>query len=251
MNGRDAAQGERIAKFLARAGIASRREAERLIEAGIVTVDGVTLTTPAFKVAPGMEVRVDGTRVGEKAPPRLWRYHKPAGLVTTHKDPQGRPTVFAAVADRLPRVVSVGRLDLNTEGLLLLTNDGGLARHLELPSTGWVRRYRVRAYGRTDARALARLEEGPEIDGVRYKPVRAAIDRAQGDNLWLTVAITEGKNREVRKVMEHLGLKVNRLIRTGYGPFQLGALEKGALEEVPAKQLREQLGRKAAEAIGL
>jgi 23S rRNA pseudouridine2605 synthase len=244
-------EGERIAKFLARAGVASRREAERLIAAGIVTVDGKTLTTPAFKVTPGMDVRVDGTRVGEKAPPRLWRYHKPAGLVTTHKDPQGRPTVFAAVENRLPRVVSVGRLDLNTEGLLLLTNDGGLARHLELPSTGWVRRYRVRAYGRTDATALARLEAGPEIDGVRYKPVRAGIDRSTGDNLWLTVAITEGKNREVRKVMEHLGLKVNRLIRTGYGPFQLGSLEKGAIEEVPTKQLREQIGRKAAEAIGL
>lgn len=243
--------GERIAKFLARAGVASRREAERLIEAGIVTVDGKTLTTPAFKVTPGMEVRVDGTRVGEKTPARLWRYHKPGGLVTTHKDPQGRPTVFDAVADRLPRVISVGRLDLNTEGLLLLTNDGGLARHLELPSTGWIRRYRVRAYGRADEKALARLEEGPEIGGVRYKPVRAAIDRRQGDNLWLTVAITEGKNREVRKVMEHLGLKVNRLIRTGYGPFQLGALETGALEEVPSKQLREQIGRKTSEAIGL
>lgn len=244
-------EGERIAKYLARAGIASRREAEKLIEAGIVTVDGKTLTTPAFKVLAGMEVRVDGSRVGEKSPPRLWRYHKPGGLVTTHKDPQGRATVFEAVADRLPRVVSIGRLDLNTEGLLLLTNDGGLARHLELPSTGWVRRYRVRAFGKPDEKALARLAEGVEIDGISYKPVRAAIDRAQGDNVWITVAITEGKNREVRKVMEHLGLRVNRLIRTGYGPFQLGALEKGGIEEVPSKQLREQLGRKASEAIGL
>lgn len=243
--------GERIAKFLARAGVASRREAERLIEAGIVTVDGAVLTTPAFKVLPGMDVRVDGTRVKDRAPPRLWRFFKPAGLVTTHKDPQGRPTVFEAVADRLPRVVSAGRLDLTTEGLLLLTNDGALARHLELPSTGWVRRYRVRAWGRIDQKALDALKASVEIDGVRYKPIRAELDKTQGDNVWLTVAITEGKNREVRKVMDHLGLKVNRLIRTGYGPFLLGAMEPGAIEEVPTKQLREQLGRKICEEIGL
>lgn len=162
--------GERIAKYLARAGVASRREAERLIEAGVVTVDGAVLTTPAFKVQPGMDVRVDGTRVKEKAPPRLWRFHKPAGLVTTHKDPQGRPTVFEAVADRLPQVVSVGRLDLTTEGLLLLTNDGALARHLELPSTGWVRRYRVRAWGHTDQKTLEALEKGVEIEGEAADP---------------------------------------------------------------------------------
>jgi 23S rRNA pseudouridine2605 synthase len=244
-------EGERIAKYLARAGVASRREAERLIEAGIVTVDGKTLTTPAFKVLPGMDVRVDGARVKEKEPPRLWRYHKPAGLVTTHKDPQERPTVFDAVADRLPRVVSVGRLDLTTEGLLLHTNDGGLARHLELPSTGWVRRYRVRAYGRTTQGALEALEGGVEIDGVRYGPVAAALDQTQGGNQWITVSISEGKNREVRKLMEHLGLRVNRLIRTAYGPFQLGKLAEGAIEEVPGKQLREQLGRKISEEIGL
>jgi len=243
--------GERIAKYLARAGVASRREAERLIEAGVVTVDGAVLTTPAFKVQPGMDIRVDGTRVKEKAPPRLWRFHKPAGLVTTHKDPQGRPTVFQAVADRLPRVVSVGRLDLTTEGLLLLTNDGALARNLELPSTGWVRRYRVRAWGRTDQKALDALKDGVEIGGVSYKPIRAELDKTLGDNVWLTVAITEGKNREVRKVMEHLGLKVNRLIRTGYGPFLLGSLEEGEIAEIPAKQLREQLGRKICEEIGL
>ncbi len=244
-------EGERIAKYLARAGVASRREAERLIEAGVVTIDGRVLETPAFKVLPGMDVRVDGTRVGEKERPRMWRFHKPAGLVTTHKDPQGRPTVFETVADRLPRVVSVGRLDLTTEGLLLLTNDGGLARHLELPSTGWVRRYRVRAFGKVEPKDLEGLANGVEIDGVRYAPIRAAIDSRQGGNVWITVSITEGKNREIRKVMEHLGLKANRLIRTGYGPFQLGGLPKGAIEEISAKQLREQLGRKFSDEIGL
>ncbi|MEX0644438.1 MAG: pseudouridine synthase, partial [Parvularculaceae bacterium] len=228
--------GERIAKYLARAGVASRRESERLIEAGIVTVDGKTLTTPAFKVFPGMDVRVDGTRVAAKEGARLWRYHKPAGLVTTHKDPQGRPTVFDAVAERLPRVVSIGRLDLTTEGLLLLSNDGGLARLLELPSTGWVRRYRVRAHGRVDQRLLASLAEGVTIDGVAYKPIKAELDRTQGANLWLKISLTEGKNREVRKVMDHLGLEVNRLIRTAYGPFQLGSLKEGAIEEIPTKQ---------------
>ena len=232
-----AAAGERIAKYLARAGVASRREAERLIEQGIVTVDGKTLTTPAFLVTPEMEVRVDGTRVAAKEPPRLWRYHKPAGLVTTHKDPQGRPTVFDAVAGRLPRVISVGRLDLTTEGLLLLTNDGGLARQLELPENAWTRRYRVRAYGRVTQTALDALQRGVEIDGVKYKPIRATLDQTQGGNVWVTMSITEGKNREVRKVMEHLGLKVNRLIRTAYGPFQLGKLASGAIEEAPSRKL--------------
>lgn len=243
--------GERIAKYLARAGIASRRDAERLIEQGIVTVDGKVLESPAFKVMPGMEVRVDGVRVAAKEPVRAWRYHKPAGLVTTHKDPQGRPTVFEAVADRLPRVISIGRLDLSTEGLLLLTNDGALARRLELPSSGWVRRYRVRAYGRVTQKDLDALKDGVEIDGVRYGPVRAEIDQTQGGNQWITVSITEGKNREIRKLMEHLGMKVNRLIRTAYGPFQLGKLAKDAIEEIPTKQLREQLGKKICEEIGL
>jgi 23S rRNA pseudouridine2605 synthase len=246
-----AAEGERIAKYLARAGVASRREAEKLVEAGIVTADGALVQTPAFKVRPGMRVRVDGTLVAAKEPPRLWRYHKPAGLVTTHRDPQGRPTVFDAVKDRLPRVVSIGRLDLTTEGLLLLTNDGALKRHLELPSTGWVRRYRVRAYGRPDAKKLAQLAEGVVIDGVAYKPIKVEVDRAQGGNVWLTISVTEGKNREVRKVMEHLGLKVNRLIRTAYGPFQLGSMKKDAIEEIPARQLREQLGKRASEELGL
>lgn len=246
-----AADGERIAKFLARAGIASRREAEKLIEQGVVTVDGAVLTTPAFKVRPGMDIRVDGSRVRAKEPPRLWRYHKPAGLVTTHKDPQGRPTVFAAVGDRLPRVVSVGRLDLTTEGLLLLTNDGALARQLELPANAWVRRYRIRAYGKTGQEALDRLAEGVTIDGVAYKPIKATLDQVKGGNVWITASITEGKNREIRKVMAHLDLRVNRLIRTAFGPFQLGGLAEGAVEEVPAKQLKEQLGPKTCEALGL
>ena len=243
--------GERIAKYLARAGVASRREAEKLIEQGVVTVDGVTLTTPAFKVTPEMDVRIDGTRVGKKQPARLWRYHKKDGFVTTHKDPQGRPTVFEDIAGRLPRVISVGRLDLTTEGLLLLTNDGALSRQLELPENAWVRRYKVRAYGRTTQEALDELKEGVEIEGVAYKPIRAELQGTQGGNQWMTISITEGKNREVRKVMEHLGLRVNRLIRTAYGPFQLGGLDKGAIEEIPGKQLKEQLGRKICEKVGI
>ncbi|MEM8770273.1 MAG: pseudouridine synthase [Pseudomonadota bacterium] len=244
-------EGERIAKYLARAGVASRREAERLIEQGVVTVNGETLTTPAVKVTPDMDIRVDGTRIGAPDAPRLWRFHKPDGLVTTHKDPQGRPTVFESLAGKLPRVISVGRLDLTTEGLLLLTNDGGLARRLELPATGWTRRYRVRAYGRTNQKALDALKDGVEIEGVQYGPVRAAVDQVQGGNTWITLAINEGKNREVRNVMRHLGLQVNRLIRTAYGPFQLGKLNKGAFEEIPGKQLKEQLGKKICEEIGL
>lgn len=243
--------GERIAKFLARAGVASRREAEKLIEQGIVTVNGKTLTSPAVKVTPEMDIRVDGTRVGKPDAPRLWRYHKPDGLVTTHKDPQGRPTVFDALAGRLPRVISVGRLDLTTEGLLLLTNSGALSRRLELPSTGWARRYRVRAYGRTTQADLDRLKDGVEIDGVQYGPVRATLDQVQGGNVWITLSINEGKNREVRNLMRHLGLTVNRLIRIAYGPFQLGKLGKDEIEEVPGKQLKEQLGKKICEEIGL
>jgi len=249
--GEEKAGGERIAKFLARAGVASRREAEKLIEQGVVTVDGKVLTTPAFKVTPDMEIRVDGTRIGKPDKVRLWRYHKPDGLVTTHKDPQGRPTVFESLEGRLPRVISVGRLDLTTEGLLLLTNSGDLSRRLELPSTGWTRRYRVRAYGRTTQAALDALKDGVEIDGVQYGPVRATLDQTQGGNQWITLSINEGKNREVRNLMRHLGLDVNRLIRTAYGPFQLGKLPKDAIEEVPGKQMKEQLGRKICEEIGL
>lgn len=243
--------GERIAKFLARAGVASRRDAEKLIEQGIVTVDGAVLTTPAFKVKAGMDIRVDGARVGAKTPTRLWRYHKPSDLVTTHKDPEGRQTVFEAVAERLPRVISIGRLDLTTEGLLLLTNDGALARKLELPSTGWLRRYRVRAYGRTTQAALEALKDGVTIEGLRYGPIRATLDQTQGGNQWITLSIAEGKNREVRRVMEHLGLRVNRLIRVAYGPFQLGALKEDAIEEIPGKQLKEQLGKALSKELGL
>ena len=247
----DGPEGERIAKYLARAGVASRREAEKLIEQGIVSVNGAVLTTPAFKVTPDMDIRVDGARIGKPAAPRLWRYHKPDGLVTTHKDPQGRRTVFDAVEGRLPRVISVGRLDLTTEGLLLLTNAGDLARRLELPSTGWARRYRVRAYGKVSQRSLDGLKDGVEIDGIEYGPVRAKLDQYQGGNVWITLSINEGKNREVRTLMRHLDLHVNRLIRTAYGPFQLGKLHKEAIEEVPGKQLREQLGKKICTEIGL
>ena len=244
-------EAERIAKFLARAGIASRREAERMIEQGMITVDGNTLTTPAFKVTPEMDVRVDGMRVRGRMPTRLWRYYKPDGLVTTHNDPQGRKTVFDMLAGRLPRVISIGRLDLNTEGLLLLTTDGALARHLELPSTGWVRRYRVRAYGRVSEAALEDLKEGVRVDGVDYGPIRAVLDTRQGGNVWLTMSITEGKNREIRQICRHLGLQVNRLIRTAYGPFQLGKLKRDDIAEIPTKQMREQLGAKIAQSLDL
>lgn len=244
-------EGERIAKYLARAGVASRREAERLIEQGVVTVDGAVLTTPAFKVTADMDIRVDGTRVSKPGAPRLWRYHKPDGLVTTHHDPQGRRTVFQALEGRLPRVISIGRLDLTTEGLLLLTNSGALARRLELPSTGWARRYRVRAYGQVSQRDLDSLKDGLEIDGIHYGPVRATLDQYQGGNVWITLSINEGKNREVRALMRHLGVQVNRLIRTAYGPFQLGKLRKDFVEEVPAKQMKEQLGKAICEEIGM
>ncbi|MEM9284268.1 MAG: pseudouridine synthase, partial [Pseudomonadota bacterium] len=216
-------RGERIAKVLARAGVASRRDAEKLIGEGRITVDGAVVTTPATFVQGTEDIRFDGERIGSREATRLWRYHKPAGLVTTHKDPQERPTVFAALPPELPRVLSVGRLDLNTEGLLLLTNDGGLSRLLELPSTGWKRRYRVRAYGRVGQNKLDQLQDGVEVEGVAYGPIIAKLDRQQGGNSWITLSITEGKNREVRNVMRHLGLTVNRLIRVAYGPFQLGA----------------------------
>ncbi|MBI3672325.1 MAG: rRNA pseudouridine synthase, partial [Rhizobiales bacterium] len=203
--------GERIAKVIARAGVCSRREAERLIEEARVKLNGRTLTSAAVNVTAGDEIRIDGKLLPRKDEARLWRYHKPAGLVVSHRDPQGRPTVFDKLGEQLPRVVSVGRLDINTEGLLLLTNDGGLARFLELPATGWIRRYRVRAYGKVDDAALSRIAKGVEIDGLSYGPVEARIDQAKGDNVWLTVAIREGKNREVKKLCEHLGLAVNRL----------------------------------------
>jgi 23S rRNA pseudouridine2605 synthase len=234
--------GERVAKVLARAGICSRREAERMIEAGRVAINGKVLDTPAVKVGASDEVTVDGKPIPAPERPRLWRYHKPVGLVTTHRDPEGRPTVFAALPKNLPRVVSVGRLDVNSEGLLLLTNDGELARRLELPSTGWLRKYRVRVFGRVREEDLARLADGVTIEGMRYGGIEARLDRVQGGNAWLTVGLREGKNREVRRVLEHLGLKVNRLIRISYGPFQLGDLREGDAEEVKAHVLDDQLG---------
>ncbi len=236
------AEGERIAKRLARAGLCSRREAERWIEAGRVVVNGSRLDSPACVVGPGDVILVDGQPLAEPERTRLWRYHKPAGLVTTHKDPEGRPTVFDKLPEGLPRVVSVGRLDLNSEGLLLLTNDGELARKLELPSNAWVRRYRVRVHGEVNAEALARLDRGVTVEGIAYGSIKATLDRQQGANAWLTVSLHEGKNREIRRVMEHLGWPVTRLIRVAYGPFQLGILDEGAAEEVPGKVLREQLG---------
>lgn len=240
----DAQDGERIAKRLARAGVCSRRDAERLIADGRVAVDGRTVETPATKVDDSARITVDGKPVAAVDKTRMWRYHKPEGLICTHSDPRGRPTVFDKLPRGLPRVVSVGRLDINSEGLLLLTNDGALARRLELPANAWTRRYRVRVYGRVDAKDLARMGDGLTVDGVRYGPIKAAIDHVQGANCWLTVALTEGKNREVRKALATLGLQVNRLIRTAYGPFQLGGLKPGAADEVPQKVLAEQLGAK-------
>lgn len=233
--------GERVAKVLARAGVCSRRDAERLIAEGRVAVNGVVLDTPGVKVTEADKISVDGRNIRAAEPARMWRYHKPAGLVTTHRDPAGRPTVFAHLPRGLPRVISVGRLDLNSEGLLLLTNDGEAARTLELPSNGMVRRYRARAFGRITQTELDGLRGGIEVDGVRYGPIEAKLERGQGANAWIEVAITEGKNREVRRVLEALGLKVNRLIRISYGPFELGALEPGEVEEIPRRLLKDVL----------
>jgi 23S rRNA pseudouridine2605 synthase len=238
---------QRVAKVLARAGLCSRRDAERWIAEGRVSVDGTVLTSPALVVTEANDVRVDGKPLPQPERARLWRYHKPAGLVTTHRDDKGRPTVFAALPKELPRLISVGRLDLNSEGLLLLTNDGGLARRLELPATGWVRRYKVRVHGAVEPTRLAGLAKGVRIDGIEYGPIRAELERQQGSNAWIALALREGKNREVRRVLERLGYPVTRLIRLAYGPFQLGHLARGAIEEVPQKVLREQLGETAAE----
>lgn len=241
----------RIARAMARAGLCSRREAERWIADGRVSVNGKLLTTPAFEVGQTDKVMVDGAPLPAAEAARLWRYHKPKGLVTTHADPEGRPTVFDNLPDDLPRVISIGRLDFNTEGLLLLTNDGALARHLELPATGWLRRYRVRAHGRVTEADLAKLKDGMTIEGVRYGPVEATLDSLQGGNIWLTLSLREGKNREVRRILEQLGLKVNRLIRVSYGPFQLLDLKPGEAEPVKRRILADQLGPSLAAEFGL
>lgn len=230
---------------MARAGLCSRREAERWIAEGRVAVNGRQLDSPAITVTDNDRITIDGKPIPARQATRLWRYHKPRGRVTTARDPEGRPTVFDDLPADMPRVVTVGRLDLNSEGLLLLTNDGELKRRLELPATGWTRRYRVRVHGAVDPAALERLTDGLIIEGVRYGPVRTALERQQGGNAWLTMSLTEGKNREVRRICEHLGWQVSRLIRIAYGPFQLGSLQPGAVEEVPAKVLREQLGTRA------
>jgi 23S rRNA pseudouridine2605 synthase len=241
---------ERVAKAIARAGLCSRREAEEWILAGRVSVNGAVIPSPALNVKPADTVAVDGKPLPERERTRLFLYNKLRGLVTTNSDPEGRPTIFGALPKNLPRLISVGRLDINTEGLLLLTNDGGLARVLELPETGWLRRYRVRALGRVTQATLDGLRSGIEIDGVRYGSIEATLDREQGYNIWLTFAIREGKNREVRNVLEHLGLKVNRLIRISFGPFQLGELKDGAVEEVKTKMLRDQLGERISALAG-
>ncbi len=234
--------GDRIAKVIARAGICSRRDAEKMIAEGRVSLDGETVKTPATKVGENQVVSVDGKPLAEPEAARLWRYHKPAGLVTTHKDPNGRPTVFANLPKHLPRVVSIGRLDYNSEGLLLLTNDGEIARRLELPAGGWTRKYRARLFGKVTQAELDKLAEGVTIAGVKYGPVVADLERSRGVYSWATVTLKEGKNREVKRVMESLGLKVARLIRVQFGPFHLGQLAEGAVEEIPAKLWREQLG---------
>jgi len=234
--------GERIAKVIARSGRASRREAEALIAAGRVAVNGKVIERAALNVAPGDRITVDGTPLAAPEPARLWLYHKPTGLVTTTRDEQGRATIYDALPPEMPRVMSVGRLDLNSEGLLLLTNDGALKRQLELPSTGWLRKYRVRVNGRPDDARLAPLRQGIEIEGEKFQPMSVTLDRQQGANAWLTIGLREGKNREIRRAMEVVGLTVNRLIRVSYGPFQLGQLKAGQVEEVRRRVLRDQLG---------
>ncbi|SFG54902.1 pseudouridine synthase [Methylobacterium gossipiicola] len=250
-DGASAHEGERIAKAIARAGIASRRDVEAMIEQGRVTLNGKILTSPAINVTGEDRITVDGEPLPERERTRLWIYHKPRGLVTTARDPEGRQTVFEALPEDLPRVVAIGRLDINTEGLLLLTNDGGLAKVIAHPDTGWLRRYRVRAHGDTTQAELDKLRKGVTIDGMDYGPVEATLDRSSGDNLWLTLGLREGKNREVKRILEHLGLAVNRLIRLSFGPFQLGDLEAGLAEEIRTKVLKEQLGPSLSEQAGV
>jgi 23S rRNA pseudouridine2605 synthase len=234
-------RGERIAKMLARAGIGSRRAVERMIEAGLVLQNGKPVKTPATLITTTEGITVDGQPVKAIEPPKLWRYHKPPGLITSYHDPEGRRTVFEALPPDMPRVVAVGRLDFSTEGLLLLTNDGGLARFLELPATGWLRRYRVRAFGKASLKFIDTVKSGVTIEGVNYGPIEIEIEKEQGDNIWFKVGIREGKNREIRKVFEHFGMTVNRLIRVSYGPFQLARLPRGGVEPVTPRNFESVL----------
>lgn len=242
MTSNDTPQGDRIAKVLSRVGVASRREAERMIAEGRIKVNGAVIDSPALNVTDRDRIMVDNKPIAAAEEPRLWLYHKPAGLVTTERDEKDRPTVFGAMPEDMPRVMSVGRLDLNSEGLLLLTNDGALKRQLELPSTGWLRRYRVRIKGSVSEPQLEKLRAGITVEGVNYKPMIVTFDRQQGANAWLTVSLREGKNREIRRAMEAIGVVVNRLIRVSYGPFQLGNLKAGEVEEIKRRVLRDQLG---------
>ncbi len=235
---------ERLAKFMARSGVCSRRDAEELIKQKRVTVNGEIVDTPAFNVEGNEKILLDGEKLPEREKTRLWLYHKPAGLLTTHKDTEARATVFDHLPAGLPRVISVGRLDLNSEGLLLLTNNGELSRKLELPENGWIRRYKVRVHGFVNKKKLEDLAKGTVVDGINYGPVKAELESQNGTNSWLIVTLNEGKNREIRKLMKSIGLEVARLIRLSYGPFQLGSLKKGEVREVPQKVLKEQLGGK-------
>ena len=233
---------ERISKRLSRAGVCSRREAERWIAAGRITIDGEKISEAGTLVTAASDIRVDGKPVAAPQATRLWRYHKPSGLLCTNRDPEGRYTIFDRLPKHLPRVMTVGRLDFDSEGLLLLTNDGGLARRLELPQTGWLRRYRVRMFGTPGEKEIAALQRGIVIDGMQYGAIETIVDSSKGSNAWLTVSLREGKNREIRKVFEHLGYPVSRLIRTAYGPFQLGKMDRGSVEEVPRRVLKDQVG---------
>ncbi|MBQ7632907.1 MAG: rRNA pseudouridine synthase [Alphaproteobacteria bacterium] len=235
---------ERIAKFIARSGVCSRRQAEELIKQKRVTVDGKLIESPAFNVEGNEKILLDGEKLPAIEQTRLWLYHKPVGLLTTHKDTDNRPTVFDNLPPDMPRVISVGRLDLNSEGLLLLTNSGELSRKLELPANGWSRRYKVRIHGKVDIKKMTELEKGAVIDGVQYGKVKIELESQNGSNSWVLITLSEGKNREVRKLMKSIGLEVARLIRLSYGPFQLGSLKKGEVKEVPQKVLKEQLGDK-------